>query len=226
MTARNAVLVRRRPLEGAEPSGDVHLIPLPLSSGESVAIAICGAQLRPTEMETVSPGEGVWCTMCFVSHVTGSQPERTTPPDQDPRRSAGLAYRELGWPVTLRGADVSLNLDLDLDAVAFVLPAVLATAMVEILHRRHCRPPVLVHPALPARRIVLAGERFPVPLGWPTGVHRVTGTLVLPPTVTAHGQVRWVHPPRPNALRLCREVDVIAALRAALQDPPPAPTQL
>lgn len=49
-------------------------------------------------------------------------------------------------------------------------------------------------------------------------MYRVTGTL-LPPTVTTRGPVRWVRPPQPDALRLCREADVLAALRAA----PPAP---
>ncbi|MGH3794305.1 MAG: hypothetical protein ACRDSP_05400 [Pseudonocardiaceae bacterium] len=77
-------------------------------------------------------------------------------------------------------------------------------------------------PHLPAHRIILCGDPYPVPLGWPTAVHRVTGTVALPPTVTAHGPVFWVRPPEPHALHLCREFDVCAALYAALRDPPPA----
>lgn len=136
--------------------------------------------------------------------------------------SAVSAYRELGWPVTLRGERVSLNLDLDLDAVAVVIPVVLAARVAEILAERHCRPAVLAHPALPVHRVIVAGERFGVPLSWPVGVHRVTGTLLLPPTVTAHGPVRWVRPPRPHTLQLCREFDVCAALCTASREPPPS----
>ncbi|MGH3907803.1 MAG: hypothetical protein ACRDTE_27030 [Pseudonocardiaceae bacterium] len=142
--------------------------------------------------------------------------------------SAGLAYRQLGWPVVLRGDNVSLNLDLDVDAVALVLPATLGMEVTDVLVRRRCPPAVLAHPALPAHLIIVAGERFPVPLAWPPGVHRVTGTLLLPPTVTAYGPVQWVRPPQPHALKLCREVDVCAALRTAISDPsltpPEAPT--
>ncbi|HEX2297000.1 MAG TPA: hypothetical protein VHH34_00535 [Pseudonocardiaceae bacterium] len=130
------------------------------------------------------------------------------------------AYRELRWPVTLRGEQVSLNLDLDLDAVAVVIPVRLAARVVEILVGRRCPPPVLVHPGLATHWVIVAGERFGVPLGWPDGVHRVTGTLLLPPTVTGHGPVRWVRPPQPYALQWCREVDVCAALTTALRDPP------
>lgn len=62
-----------------------------------------------------------------------------------------------------------------------------------------------------------------MPLAWPVGVHRVTGTLLLPPTVTAYGPVRWVRPPQPHALKLCREIDVLAALSTAL---PPTSTPM
>jgi hypothetical protein len=75
---------------------------------------------------------------------------------------------------------------------------------------------------LPAQRVFLAGERYGVALGWPAGVHRVTGTLLLPPAVTAHGLVRWVRPPQPHALRLCREIEVCAALMTAVREPPPS----
>ncbi|MGH3797309.1 MAG: hypothetical protein ACRDSP_20740 [Pseudonocardiaceae bacterium] len=126
------------------------------------------------------------------------------------------AYRRLGWPVAVRGDQVSLNLDVDVDAVAVVIPAVLATEVADILTRRRCPPPVLAHPAMPTHRVIVAGERFPVPLAWPTGIHRATGTLLLPPTVSAQGQLCWVRPPVSHALKLCREVDVLAALRTAL----------
>ncbi|MGH3903853.1 MAG: hypothetical protein ACRDTE_06655 [Pseudonocardiaceae bacterium] len=131
------------------------------------------------------------------------------------RLQAVAAYQRLGWPVAVRGDQVSLNLDLDMDAVAVVIPAVLATEVADILTRRHCPPPVLAHPAMPTHRVIVAGDRFPVPLTWPTEIHRTTGTLLLPPTVIAQGQVCWVRPPVPHALQLCREIDVLAALRTA-----------
>lgn len=69
----------------------------------------------------------------------------------------------------------------------------------------------------------LATEMAYQRLGRPVGIHRVTDTLILPPTVTAWDQVCWVRPPQPHALWLCREIDVIAALRTALSSPPPTP---
>lgn len=51
-------------------------------------------------------------------------------------------------------------------------------------------------------------------------IELVTGTLLLPPTVTTRGPITWTQLPEPDALRLCREIDVLAALRTALNDPP------
>lgn len=82
------------------------------------------------------------------------------------------------------------------------------------------RPVVLTHPYAPEHRVMLAGEPYGVMLPWPPGVHRITGTLLLPPTVTPRGPLTWVCPPQPDALRLCREIDILAALRTALIDPP------
>lgn len=136
--------------------------------------------------------------------------------------AAALAYRELGWPIIVGDQQVSLNLDHDVDAVALVVPAHLAAPVAEVLAGRRCPPAALAHPALPGQWLFLAGERFGVPLAWPAGVHRITGTVLLPPTVTGHGRIRWVHPPRPGALSLCREIDLCAALTTVLHRPPPA----
>lgn len=219
--ARRVVLARRRLDTATHADSEAHLLAIPLSGDHGTATAICGLRLPADDLETVTPGAGRWCTMCFVSHVTGSSPVLAPSPYTGSGcRSAGTAYRELGWPVTVRGEGVSVNLDLDVDAAAFVIPAVLAAEVADVLVRRRCAPPVLAHPALPAHRVILAGERFPVALGWPTGVHRITGTVMLPPTVTAHGPIQWVRPPQPNSLRLCREIDVLTALRTALHEPP------
>jgi hypothetical protein len=59
-------------------------------------------------------------------------------------------------------------------------------------------PPVLGHPAMPTHQVIIAGDRFPVPLYWPDGVHRRTGTVLLrPPSPTTAG----VLGPQPVALR-------------------------
>lgn len=134
--------------------------------------------------------------------------------------AAELDYRKLGWPVTLRRDEVVLSLDLDVDVIAMIIPAELATQTVEILTQRRCEPAVLAHPCMPEHWVILAGERYGVPLVWPTGVHRIGGTLLLPPTVTDRGPIAWVRPPHPHSLRLCREIDVFAALRAALSHLP------
>lgn len=208
---------------------EVHLVPLHRNDDEPGAVGgLCGTRLGLDGIETVTPGAGLRCTNCFVVHVIGSPAAGPAParssgiaaaPTMTERLAAGLAYRRLGWPVTQRRDRVTLNLDLDVDAVALVLPTVLATEVTEILLRRRCPPPVLAHPALPAHRVILTGHPFPVPLTWPIGVHRVTGTLLLPPSVTASGPVCWARAPLPDALRSCREMDVLAAIRTALMPP-------
>lgn len=224
--ARRVVLARYRTGNPGSGNREVHLLPLPVGGNggaKGAASAMCGTSLRPAEIETVAPGDGEWCTLCFLAHVTG----RRQPPLRDVTgtgpmaecRSAAAVYRKLGWPITLRGSDVSLGLD-PLDAVALVIPATLSSEAARILVQRRSPPPLLAHPGLPSHRIILAGERSSVPLVWPTGVHRVTGTLPLPPTSTSYGPVRWVRPPQPHALKLCREVDVLLALSAALSNPP------
>lgn len=241
--ARAVVLARRRATTAGHSECEVHLVPLPLRKGDTrrdTVSAMCGRRLSAGHLETVTPGEGRWCIPCFVAHVLGG-PSAAAPaavPDHTVGDSAGrttvgidtvagrlavgVAYQRLGWPVTVRRHDVTMNLDLDVDAVALLIPAVLATEVAEILIRRRCPPPVLAHPAVPTHRVIVAGQRYPVPLGWPDGVHPVTGTLLLPPTVTVWGPVSWIRPPVPHALRLCREIDVLAALRTALGGPPAA----
>ncbi len=231
--ARSVVLARCRPDVVGQADRTVHLVPLPLGGEGGAASALCGRRMRADHIETATPDEGDWCEMCFVVHVTGDRPapDTTRTSSEAERASAVATYRELGWPLLLRGQDVSLALE-PLGVVALVLPVLLGAEVTEILIRRRCSPAVLANPQLPAHRVILAGDPDTVPLGWPTGVHRVSDTLLLPPTVTARGPVFWVRPPEPNALRLCREFDVFAAVQAALRhqppcDPPPsAPTHI
>ncbi|MGH3839062.1 MAG: hypothetical protein ACRDSF_25705, partial [Pseudonocardiaceae bacterium] len=95
-----------------------------------------------------------------------------------------------------------------------------AAEVTEILTARRCQPAVLTHPNAPTNRVLLASEPYPVRLPWPSGVKRVTTNLLLPPTLTPREPLRWVHPPHENSLRLCREIDVLAAVHTTLQRPP------
>lgn len=155
--------------------------------------------------------------------VTGVRPPAPASPaamstDATPL-AAGAVYRAWGWPVTIRHDRVWLESDI----VARIIPVLLATEVAAILTRRHCPAPVLAHPYATEHQILLAGERFGVALPWPPDVRQVTGTLLLPPTFTPRGPVTRVRPPEPDALRLCREIDVLAAVRTALSDPPSSP---
>ncbi|MGH3887559.1 MAG: hypothetical protein ACRDSZ_13500 [Pseudonocardiaceae bacterium] len=112
-----------------------------------------------------------------------------------------------------------IRLVLDRDAVALVFAAPLAIETVAILDTWRCPSLVLCHPYAPEHRVVLAGEPYPVSLAWPAGVHRMSGVVRLPPTLTARGPISWAYRPNPQGLRLCREIDVRTALRAAQMRP-------
>lgn len=133
--------------------------------------------------------------------------------DTSPLATA-TAYRTWDWPVTLRHDQIWL--DLRHEAVALVIPTLLATDVTRILTQRRCPPPVLAHPYAPEHQVLLAGEQFGIALPLPPTVHRVTGSLLLPPSATARGPVTWVRPPEPHPLRLSREIDILGALRTAL----------
>lgn len=131
--------------------------------------------------------------------------------------AAAMDYQMWGWSVTLRCGQVSLSLDND-HAVALIIPTDLASAVAGFLTRRRCPIPVLAHPRASRYRVLLAGRCAGVLLPWPPEVQRTTGSVLLPPTRTARGPLRWQHPPRPNSLRLCREIDVLFAISTAQRD--------
>ncbi|MGH4027259.1 MAG: hypothetical protein ACRDRV_22035 [Pseudonocardiaceae bacterium] len=183
--ARRVVLAPELPDAEGTPDHTVHLVGVPLGEPGGGVSGLCGARLRPGRIETVAPGEGVWCTSCFVAHVTGAAPVPDAAGEGGPaaRVAAVVAYRELGWPVTVRAEQVSLNLDLDLDAVALVIPAELTTRVTEILTRRRSPPGSAGPPGAGGaagdrgggtlrRRAVLAdrsapGDRHPAPAAHP-----------------------------------------------------------
>ncbi len=224
--ARPVVLVRYRPGVTEETARTVHVVPLPTDGPASAVGALCGAALLLDDIETVTPGQGMPCTVCLVTQALGTSPAGEPPAGSPGSAGAGVAaggvdYREWGWPVILHRDQVKLSLHRDVSALAIPVP--LCTEVTEILVQRRCAPPVLAHPYTPEHHILLTSERYGVPLPWPHQVHRVTGVLLLPPTVTPRGPITWTRPPEDGSLRLCREIDLFGALRIALNDPPGDP---
>jgi len=87
-----------------------------------------------------------------------------------------------------------------------------------VLTARHCAPAVLAHPYAPEHHMVLTGEKFGAALPWPSGVYELSGSVMLPPTITIGGPITWVQPPSKDSLRLSREIDVFGALRTVIRD--------
>ncbi len=212
------MLVRYRPGVIGETARTVHVVPAPTDEQAGAIATLCGTALMRNNIETVTPGEGMPCTVCVVTHVTSTIPPGKQPAD-DSENAGGVAYQEWGWPVTLHRDQARLSLHHEVSALAIPVP--LDTEVTDILTRRRCAPPVLAHPYAPEHHIMLFGERYGVTLPWPHQVHLVTGVLLLPPTVTPRGPITWVRRPREDSLRLCREIDLFGALRTALNDSPP-----
>lgn len=230
--ARPVVLVRARSDLAAESQRVVHLAPLPVEETGMLS-ALCGMVLARSSCEVVTPGHGAPCDGCLASHLTLDpsvfddvpSAERTGHPSADIAspgvglRDAAVTYGGWGWPVVLRREQLWLGLGRD--AVALMVPTALAGHVTELLTTRRCPPAVLKHPDAAEHRVLLAGERYGVALPWPVGVHRITSGVLLPPTVSPRGPLTWVHPPGPESMQRCREIDVLTALRA-LSDPPSA----
>ncbi|MGH3778241.1 MAG: hypothetical protein ACRDRR_21300 [Pseudonocardiaceae bacterium] len=152
--ARPVVLLRYRPGVAGEASRVVHVVPLSMGGDIGAAgVALCGALLCLDQVETVTPGRGAPCNLCMVNHLNASAPPAPAdtpamaPPADDACSDIGplaaaVCYRVWGWPVTLRGNQVWLNLEPD--TVALIMPVRLAGQVTEILNQRRCRPLALV----------------------------------------------------------------------------------
>lgn len=216
------VLVRYLPGLVEETARTVHLVTVPGFAEQAGATAgLCGMLFRPEEIEVVSPGAGAPCTLCALS-LAVSAPRHPWPTPAT--SAAGTAatpqaavaqYRSWDWPVTLRRDQIRLHLRQT--PIALLLPTPLAAEVSTILVARHCAPAVLAHPYAPHHQVLLAGEKYTVTLPWPEDTHRVTGAVLLPPSPTPRGPIRWIRAPTPDTLHLTREIDVFAALRAALR---------
>ncbi|MGH3720609.1 MAG: hypothetical protein ACRDRI_17540 [Pseudonocardiaceae bacterium] len=221
--ARPVVLLRYRRGVAGQTACVVHLVPLP--AGNQAGVAFCGALLRRDLVETVRPGQSMPCTLCMINHRDTSPPPALATALSAGRIGRGTdsltaagCYRAWGWPVTLRGTQVWL--DLEPGTVALTIPAPLAAQATRILTQWRCPLLALIHPDAPEHWVVLATERHSAAPPYPRSVHRTTGALPLPPTTTPHGLLTWVRPPQAGPLRLCREFEVFAALRTALREPP------
>jgi hypothetical protein len=179
--ARPVVLVRYRPGVTGETARTVHMIPLPTDERVGVVGALCGAALMVHDIEIVTLGESMPCTMCVVTQALGTVPTGEPGADAAGLAAGGVAYQGWGWPVTLHRDQVQLNLHRGVSARAIPLP--LATEATEILTRRRCTPPVLAHPYAPDHHIVLTGERYgaPLPCPGPTRCTRSTASYCCPP---------------------------------------------
>lgn len=209
----------------AETAGDtervVHLAALPAPSASGLISTLCGALLAMEQTEVADQGSGVPCSICLILRAAAENP--VTPVDGLPlagptpthRRANPEGYAALGWPVTVRGDQVLLNLDGDVTAL--ILPVSLAEQVVHVLITQARPAPVLTHPDAPEHRILIAGEPYGIPLPWPEEVRVATGHLPLPPTVTPRGAVTWAHLPDGHSLSFCREIDLSGALHTALR---------
>lgn len=79
------MLVRYRPSVTGEAARTVHVVPLPTDEQADAVGALCGAALILDNIETVTPGEGMPCTVCVVTHVTSTTQSGEPPaPAKDP----------------------------------------------------------------------------------------------------------------------------------------------
>ncbi|MGB9282010.1 MAG: hypothetical protein WCB57_18335 [Pseudonocardiaceae bacterium] len=208
---RSVLLVRYRSGVTGEAARTVHLVSLRDGCEAGMVGTLCGTLLSPELIEAVIPGQGMPCGSCIRYYVSVTDPVA----EQAPAGLAdGVTYAAWNWPITQHCDHIRLDLHREASAIAVPIP--LGTELIQVLTARYCAPAVLAHPDFPEHHIVLVGERYGVPLPWPSDAHPVTGALLLPPTMTPRGPITWIQPPREDSLRLSREIDVFGALRAVL----------
>jgi hypothetical protein len=108
-------VLRYRPGVIGETSRIVQVVPLPLGGEAGTAgVALYGALLCPDEVETVTPGHGVPCSRCVISHISAdpaptpvdipatARPTEVISSETRPL-PAGVGHRVWGWPVELLG---------------------------------------------------------------------------------------------------------------------------
>ena len=208
------MLIRNRTGEISQTAGVVHLVPAPSEREADMLVAACGGRLAPEEIEVVDLGVGMPCTACLASWAVVRGASAASCESEHADIAWDRAYSAWGWPVTQEPGLIQLNLDCDVSAIA--IPTPLSAEVARVLTARHCAPAVLAHPYAPEHHMVLTSEKFGAALPWPSGVYQVSGSVMLPPTMTFCGPITWVQPPSKDSLRLSREIDVFGALRAVV----------
>jgi hypothetical protein len=90
--ARPVVLVRYRPGVTGETARVVHVVTLPTDAHAGAVGAVCGAALLLEDIETVTPGVGMPCTVWVITHVAGASPAGELPVGgPDDAHAVGLA---------------------------------------------------------------------------------------------------------------------------------------
>lgn len=142
------------------------------------------------------------------------------PADRDRERVLGealLAYRTLGWQVSV--TDQGVFLPLGPATTALAMPARIGSSVLADLKARMLAGPVLVLPGPREHWIFLAElvALLPTQLKAPPEVQflRSPHRVVLPPTMTRYGSVRWANPPSHSRHWFPPFTAVLALARAA-----------
>jgi hypothetical protein len=139
-------------------------------------------------------------------------------PDRSFGRSLGEVvanYRILGWKVSV--TEQGVMLPLGPTTTALVMPARIGSAVLAELRARMLAGPTLVIPSPQENWLFLAElvALLPAPLRSPSEIRfvRSPNNVVLPPTMTPYGRVRWANAPSFNRHWLPPFTAVLAVAR-------------
>ncbi|OZM71583.1 hypothetical protein CFN78_18810 [Amycolatopsis antarctica] len=137
-------------------------------------------------------------------------------PDRDIHRALAGYRAGFGWRPRIRAG--ALELPLGGGLAALTVPAGWAGEVAHRLRMHDCSGPVLAAAGTPRRWAFLAALDDLAPEHVPYGVRVLAApqSLVLPPTMTGDGPVRWVVPPDPGRRALPSFAAVLHAIRAVV----------
>ena len=113
------------------------------------------------------------------------------------RHAAHQYWLELGWPTSVDGDQLVVELDDDIWGLR--MPTTLAEELVALLRRMDLSCPVIELPGQQGVIVLLEPTEVESALPFPTQVGKLpSGCRVpLPPSMTASGPVRWLTPHEP-----------------------------
>jgi hypothetical protein len=117
------------------------------------------------------------------------------------RHAANQYWLELGWPTTVDGYQLAVELDDDIWGLR--MPTALAVELVALLGRLDLSCPVIDLPGQQGVVMLLEPTEVESALPFPTQVGKLPSghRVPLPPSMTAAGPVRWLTPHEPVAGR-------------------------